>query len=375
MSKFLPNIKKDIYPLANPKGVSYFCEMCGRNATQICKNCRVTYYCCIEHQKRDWECIHQYICVLVKSMKTCEESASIVMGNIKAQQIKNAARLEKMKSLLKLCESIARQFIFMRELPEDSIPAARQALQCNLEIVGSTNLAIIPSLLLLSSIYLNIKNMHEAKFYLAQGLQVLERFEGEVQDSIQSQWFRAASAISLVENNIPMAREYASRDIYYASREYGTMHYRATGGYFQLGISFEGSHIKTSYSLYTKITDIWMMYLTGLVEKRLSGLPPISFDPREQPIVIINLHDQENCFEHQEVFEAFNILKHILKTIGIREASHCLAMLYFLADNNDSAYSYGCSALLDIDLEDELSHPEYIRDAIRYLNHYRYDSS
>lgn len=59
-----------VYPLAFPKSISHKCEICGKTATRMCSNCRVTYYCSEEHQTADNIGIHDKICSSLASLRS-----------------------------------------------------------------------------------------------------------------------------------------------------------------------------------------------------------------------------------------------------------------------------------------------------------------
>ena len=59
-----------VYPLAFPKSIAHKCEICGKTATRMCTQCRVTYYCSEEHQTADNLGIHEKICSTLASLRS-----------------------------------------------------------------------------------------------------------------------------------------------------------------------------------------------------------------------------------------------------------------------------------------------------------------
>ena len=59
-----------VYPLAFPKSISHKCEICGKTATRMCTQCRVTYYCSEEHQTADNVGIHEKICSALSALRS-----------------------------------------------------------------------------------------------------------------------------------------------------------------------------------------------------------------------------------------------------------------------------------------------------------------
>lgn len=44
VSKSMSKKGNTLYPLSNPKGIHFDCELCGQTATLQCPHCKVTYY-------------------------------------------------------------------------------------------------------------------------------------------------------------------------------------------------------------------------------------------------------------------------------------------------------------------------------------------
>jgi hypothetical protein len=133
-----------INPLSNAKGTSRECELCGKPAHLQCKNCRVTFYCDMEHQQLDYKGIHQQICNMLPPLR----APVPILGSDEERLNRNEKTKAQQISLFNISKKQATRLLFEGKYSL-AIPAALEALKFSITCYGSNSIEIVPSYLLL----------------------------------------------------------------------------------------------------------------------------------------------------------------------------------------------------------------------------------
>ncbi|KAK4475292.1 hypothetical protein MN116_002362 [Schistosoma mekongi] len=233
------------YPLANPKGMKYSCELCFKPAYLQCGMCRVTYYCGIDHQKIDWVGIHEKICCDLVSFR--KPQAFLVSKNEREKESEELQ--QKNLNMVRLTQLVGQKLLFQGK-PEEAVPAALQCLRFTIRAFGTDGIELVSPYLILAESSIGLGKLTEAETYLAQAQWIVLKAQCKCPNAIQSQLYRKLGLLYAVKGDYELALESLAKDIFYASKEYGTGHIRTAGGYFQMAEVFyamyKTSTIKTS---------------------------------------------------------------------------------------------------------------------------------
>ncbi|KAH8868951.1 Zinc finger MYND domain-containing protein 12 [Schistosoma japonicum] len=228
------------YPLANPKGVKYGCELCFKPAYLQCGMCRVTYYCGIEHQKIDWVGIHEKICLDLASFRKPE---TFLVS--KSEREKDREKLQqKNLNMVRLTQLVGQKLLFQGK-PEEAVPAALQCLRFTVRAFGIDSIELVSPYLILAESSIGLGKLAEAETYLAQAQWIVLKAQRKCPNAIRSQLHRKLGLLYAVKGDYELALESLAKDVFYASSEYGTDHIRTAGGYFQMAEVFYAMY-KTS---------------------------------------------------------------------------------------------------------------------------------
>eukprot|EP00792_Barthelona_sp_PAP020_P006016 TRINITY_DN2881_c0_g1_i1.p1 TRINITY_DN2881_c0_g1~~TRINITY_DN2881_c0_g1_i1.p1 ORF type:complete len:498 (-),score=134.64 TRINITY_DN2881_c0_g1_i1:16-1509(-) len=150
-----------INPLANPKDVKMYCELCNQPAKMQCPYCRKTYYCCKEHQTLDWEGVHRVICDKIAVVRTDH----LVLGTDHQRTEFEEKIAQQRKEIIEISKLQATKFLTDRQF-KLAIPGALQTLKQSQKYYGDS-LAVIPAYLLLGETYLGLNQFDEVQNFIS----------------------------------------------------------------------------------------------------------------------------------------------------------------------------------------------------------------
>ncbi|TGZ69511.1 hypothetical protein CRM22_003713 [Opisthorchis felineus] len=197
------------YPLANPKGTEFKCEVCGKPAFIQCAICRVTYYCGTEHQKIDWVGIHEKIC---SSLMVIRKPVPFIASEDERRNARDELQ-DKNIDMVALTQLIGQKLLFQGK-PEEAVPAALQCLKFTADAYGLASVELVSPYLILAESSIGLGRLCQAEAYLAQAQWTMLKTQHECSDQ----------PISPPKDKIPIAD-----------------------------------------SLYTRVVDIWCDHLSGIV--------------------------------------------------------------------------------------------------------------
>lgn len=334
-------------PLAFPKGIKLVCEICQKPAFLQCTTCRVTYYCCIEHQRADWIGIHEKICENLLSLRT----PTAFLPSEEQRQNRENNLLQQKLQLIKLTRTVGQKLLFEGK-HEQAVPAAMQSLRFSIEVYGIASVELVPSYLILGEASIGLGRLLQAEEYLAQAeWSVLKT--PDVQPALKSCLHRNMGLLHAAKGDFPEALRHLADDVYNASEEYGPDDIHTAGGYFHMAnVFFRQGKRDIADSLYRQVTEIWVSHLSNVVQIRTRtpnnplGVGPGAVEKEEE--------EEERLDESQQA-EAIQVLNSIYD-MREHQTSHrvqdlvsiCygLAMLYFILGGVKKAKEFGRKAVV-----------------------------
>ncbi|CAL8077298.1 unnamed protein product [Calicophoron daubneyi] len=227
------------YPLANPRGTEFKCEVCGKPAFLQCSICRVTYYCGTEHQKIDWVGIHEKIC---SSLMAIRKPVPFIASEDERRKARDELQ-DKNIEMVGLTQLIGQKLLFQGK-PEEAVPAALQCLKFTADAYGLASVELVSPYLILAESSIGLGRLCQAESYLAQAQWTMLKTQHECSNAIRSQLHRKLGLLYAAKGDYEAALESLAKDIFYASCEFGTDHIRTAGGYFQMAEVFYAMHKK-----------------------------------------------------------------------------------------------------------------------------------
>ncbi|XP_064642385.1 zinc finger MYND domain-containing protein 12-like [Lineus longissimus] len=350
-------------PLANPKGVKLVCELCQKPAFIQCTDCRVTYYCGVEHQKADWLGIHEKICQALVYIRT----AIPFINSEEERQKRKKQLLEKQREMIDLTRTTGQKLLFEGK-HEQAVPAAMQSLRFAIEVHGLASIELVPSYLILGEASIGLGRLSQAEEYLSQAQWTVLKTP-ECSDAIKSKLYRNLGLLYAAKGEYEEALRAIADDIYHASMMFGTDDIRTSGGYFhKANVFFRQNKMDVADSLYKRVTDIWYDHLEKIVKVRTKT--PVA--PKGVGLVVteINQEPEVGLDEAQEA-EAKQVLGAIY---DIREqqqpsadvmaqACHALSMLLFILHDAGKAKEITKKAVA---LKESLSENEVTKSVLEF---------
>ncbi|XP_076451715.1 zinc finger MYND domain-containing protein 12-like [Babylonia areolata] len=334
-------------PLAFPKGVKLVCELCQKPAFVQCTQCRVTYYCCVEHQRADWLGIHEKICNNLIMLR----QPTPFLPSEEERQKRESFMLVKKKQMIDLTRTTGQKLLFEGK-HEQAVPAAMQSLRFAIDVHGIASIELVPSYLILGEASIGLGRLSQAEEYLAQAEWTVLKTP-DVSSAMKSRLHRNLGLLYAAKGDFPEALRQLADDIYHASEEYGPDDIRTSGGYFHMAnVFFRQGKRDVADSLYRQVTDIWHSHLDRIVKSRTRtpatprGVGPGAIEKEEE--------EEEGLDEAQEA-EAIQVLNSIYdmrehqsnrRSQDLVSVCHALAMLCFLLHDIKKAKEFGRKAVV-----------------------------
>lgn len=341
-----------IYPLANPKGVSFLCELCSKPATIICTKCRVTFYCNELHQTADFVGIHERICELLIPIRTKKLAPIPFMPILEEVEYRKQVKQKQQQELLTITRNVAHRLMFEGK-SETAMPAALQTLHLTIDLYGVSSVQLVKPFLILAEAALGLGRFDQAEGYLSQAEWTIMKTP-DCPLSLRHKLFRIFGLLYFSKGDTLKARRFLAEDIYLASKEYGTDSINTAGGYYNLAKCFQKeSKMLVADSLFVKVTDLWFKFLTILVQDELHG--PLDAVTDTPYVETQKIEVKKLCLNEAETAEAFLVLNTIYdlrvtmqQTYAIPQIAICLAMLYFMTGNLKKAIEFGRMSVMGI---------------------------
>ncbi|KAG9397578.1 MYND finger [Carpediemonas membranifera] len=284
--------------LAAPKGVKYHCELCGKQATLMCPNCRTVCYCTEAHRDIDEVSIHKKICGLIQELQSEKE----VFGSAQQRQ----QHQERMNMLRKRIVDIGVEqatAALSRQEYQRAIPAALQALKYQKEL-DSNDRSIVTPYLLLGEAHTGLGKLQRAEEFLSFAKWVLISCEetGESRSqaiiALRGRLHRQFGKLFLFQDRFGEAEAEFAADAYYSGLATGPESPEAAQCYFHMGnLFYLRKQRQVAFQFYDKIVEIWQSYLRDLVVAgTLTGheTPGFASETKEMFMKLETVYNQ-NC--------------------------------------------------------------------------------
>ncbi|XP_063799013.1 zinc finger MYND domain-containing protein 12 [Pseudophryne corroboree] len=326
-----------VNPLSTPKGVTLSCELCHSPAYIQCNGCKVTYYCDKDHQRADWDSIHEKICQLLIPVR-----APVPFLNSAEERTHSMEQLLlRKKHIIELTTKEAQRLVYEgRHI--DVIPAATHALSFSIDVHGLTSVELVLVYLILAEANIGLGNLTQAEEYLSHASWTVLK-TAECSNIIRSKLHHNLGLLYSAKGQFEDSLYHLSNNVYYASTVSGPNDISTSGGFFQMAnIFFRQNKMVIADSLYTEVTDIWHSHLSKLVDDQIQA------SIRSDSVWFIDA-DHESLDENQEA-EALQILSAILdiraqaakkEPAKMADILHGLTMLFFLQGDFHKAHEWG----------------------------------
>lgn len=343
-------------PLANPKGVKLLCELCRKPAFEQCTDCRVTYYCSLEHKIADWRGIHEKICQLLIPLR----APVPFLGSEEDRQHRKNQQVIRQKQMIELCRTAGQRLLFEGKY-DCAVPAALATLKFAIQVYGLSSIELVPSYLILGEASIGLGKLSQANEYLSQAQWTVLKTP-ECGNEIKSRLYRNLGQLEAAQKNYSEALCHLSNDVYHSSCAYGTDDIQTSGGYFHMAnVFYRQNRLDVAFSLYKQVTNIWSDHLTRLVDQRTctptvpSGIGLV-FDGEERKDVEILDEAQE-----AEAIQVLNAILELREQQAVQNASvmskiyFTIAMLYYVlrdvkqADDFSSKARTACESMVSGD--------------------------
>jgi len=332
-------------PLANPKGVKLLCELCQKPAFVQCLKCRVTYYCAAEHQRADWQGIHEKICQLLIPLRT----PIPFLGSEEERQHRKQQQTLRQMQMIDLCRTEGQKLLFEGKY-DQAVPAALQSLKFAIEVYGLASIELVPSYLILGEASIGLGHLSQAEEYLSQAQWTVVKTP-ECKDDVKSRLYRNLGLLYAAQGNFPEALRQLADDIYHSSLVYGTNDIHTSGGFFHMGnVFYQQNKLDIAFSHYGQVVDIWHDLLSRLINQRTktpaepSGIGP-AFDSG-MPTDFETIDSAQEA----EAMQVVNAILHIREQQPIQnpiimtKIYFTMAMLQFVLGENEKADFFASKA-------------------------------
>lgn len=315
----------DINPLALPRGKTLVCEICGQPAKLICPGCKLTYYCCKDHQTIDWQGIHEKTCKHIRALR----SNKSVAGSEEERQKQSLVRRERQLALIQLSQSEAKKHLISKEYAL-SVPAGLQALQFSKLVYGTNSVDVVPAYLLLAEANMGLGRYKVAQEFLLFANWAITKTP-DCPNDLRSMLHRNFGKLCMFQNKLDEALKELARDVYHCSIAHGPEHYlTAPGYYYMAGVFLKIERLNSGLAFYDKITEIYFKLLEKISSQRAIGVE----------VYATSILTEAQLFEAEEIlFNIYETRKQLLGPdhIATAEAAHTYGMMKLETDNPDES--------------------------------------
>eukprot|EP00741_Cyanophora_paradoxa_P022408 tig00021463_g21634.t1 len=246
--------------LSTPKGVKYECEVCGRQAMVQCQMCRVTYYCNKDHQRLDWEGIHEKICQLLIPLRT----PPLIIGSEEERIRRQISIQMHQRAMIEMTRAESIKFL-AHEKFELAIPAAIQALRLSVDVYGAGAIELVPAYLLLAEANLGLQRYKQAEEYLSLANWSIVK-NPDCSHAVRSQLHRNFGKLYASQGKGDDALKQLAHDVYYSSLMFGPEHVVTAGGLFQMAQVFmQQERSEEGHAVFDKVHSVWHRHVHALL--------------------------------------------------------------------------------------------------------------
>lgn len=314
-------------PLALPKATKKLCELCEGRAFLECSQCRVTFYCNVNHLVADWVGIHERICPLLVPIRT---------PTILSITREKKAELDiKKRELIAIVRSIAVGKLSEGK-HEEALPAGQAFLRLCMDVFGSGSVELVPAYLLLGEANLGLGKLSPAAEMLSLAEWIVCRIP-ECDHEISHGLHRNLGRLQTMRGNLDKALFHFSIATYHAAEAFGLDSTECRYGYFLLANVFakKGETSNARY-LYKEVTQTWHSDLTKAIQ-------PFLENPEMSPLPTIDRQvEVDTMLETMLDFEQSQRMKdHGL----IALLQHSRFMMCFMEGDRVKAKGFGVLAL------------------------------
>ncbi|XP_006023288.1 zinc finger MYND domain-containing protein 12 [Alligator sinensis] len=299
-----------------------------------------------DHQKADWDSIHEKICPLLTPVRT-----SVPFFSSEKERKHGAEQLlRRQKYIADLTYEVAQKFLYEGK-HEEAIPAALHSLRFSISIYGSNSVKLVPAYLILAEASTGLGHLTQADEYLSQAQWIVLKTP-DCTNAIQSKLHRNLGLVNAAKGDFEQSLYNVANDIYFASCAFGTHDTSTSGGYFHMAnVFFRQNKMDIADSLYSEATDIWHAHFSRLIQIQSQTLKSAT----EIDILAGNVEASGEPLSEAQQAEASQILNAIL---DIREQApkqkpdkmaivlHALAMLHYFTMDLPKAHELGVKASL-----------------------------
>jgi tetratricopeptide (TPR) repeat protein len=249
-------------PLATIKGKKLGCELCGRPATLACQHCRVTYYCCAEHQSTDWFGIHEKTCQLLGALRSLKPT----LGSEDERRRHELTVQMSQHALIDLCKNEAQKFLVQGQY-ELAVPGALQSLRFATQVYGAGHIELVSPYLLLAETNLGLKRYQMAEEFLLYANWSLLKNPRDCTNAMRAEVARNFGRLYASQKRYADALRQLANDVYYCSLEHGPEHVQTAAGLFYMSHVFLAQdRVEPALSVYDKVVDVWFKLLMAARE-------------------------------------------------------------------------------------------------------------
>lgn len=286
-----------------------YCEICGNIADRTCNKCNVTHYCCLEHQRLDFESIHEKYCSIIKEIR---DPIICVTQNERNKQKEKKFQLTQI--LLKKCLKQSEIFL-LKQQHEFAIPSSLQSLKCAKIIFGKNNIRLVPILLTLSRACLGSSRIKQCEQFLSMSKLIMHQTKCK-DYLLKSQFHRLYGRLHAMSNRFEKALIELSYDIYYSSLSAGPQHIRTAAGYYQISqVLLKQQKTESALQFYIQIVNIWMNFLNDLQNKNIDIIKELGRNQINEATVMLQMildarknYLGSNHIETAKIYHVFALL-------------------------------------------------------------------
>ena len=262
---------------------THYCEICGNTADRKCNKCNVTHYCCSEHQRLDFQSIHEKCCSMLSEIR--DPTICVTQNDRKKQ---NERKYQLTQNLLKKCLKQSEVFLLKQQY-EFAIPSSLQSLKCAKIIFGKNNVRLVPILLTLSRACLGSSRIKQCEQFLSMSKLIMHQTKCN-DYLLKSQFHRLYGRLAAMSNRFEKALTELSYDIYYSSLSAGPQHIRTAAGYYQISqVLLKQQKTESALQFYIQIVDIWMNFLNDLQDKNIDIIKELGRNQINEATIMLQM--------------------------------------------------------------------------------------
>ncbi|XP_065889791.1 zinc finger MYND domain-containing protein 12-like [Dysidea avara] len=323
-------------PLANPKGVKIFCELCPKPAYVQCTNCRAAYYCNYEHQQHDLEAIHHLVCHLLAHARKPLPHANSSEERLQMKHEQQKIR----KDILDITLNHSTKLLHEGR-HDHAAPSALQALKISTDLYGNGSIDSTPAYFALAEANIGLGQLKDAEQYLSQAQWVVLQ-TSDCAPSIKSRLHRDLGLLFMAQGDGQGSKKHFAEDIYHSSLAYGPHHRKTVGGYFHLGNVFLSENKPdVTLSLHDQVIQVWNSYLHDIIYSTATPTPS------QQKSELHGLDAAGKAEALHMLHRIRELREQHTKTLPpvVNKVYHTLAMLHYVLQDFHKAYDYVQKAL------------------------------